>query len=82
MERRCRVSDPVCPVCHEPIERGDHATLRHGAVLHVRCWSESAISEALDRRDRAASFGEDQRSTMVRLRRLLDEVRKTGQALS
>jgi hypothetical protein len=73
---------PVSPVCREPIERGDDATPRHGAVLHVRCGSESAISEALDQGDRAASLGEDSRGTMVRLQRLLDEVRKSGQASS
>jgi len=82
MERRCRVSDPVCPICSEPIERGDDATLRHGAVLHGRCWSEPAISQALDQRDRAASFREDSRGTIARLQRLLDEVRKTRQPLS
>jgi hypothetical protein len=76
------MSDPVCPVCSEPIERGDAATLRHGAVLHIRCWSESAIVQALDHRDPAARVVEDSRGTMVRLQRLLNGVRKSREALN
>jgi hypothetical protein len=61
------------------------ATTRHRGTAPSSTsggWNESAISEALDQGDRAASVGEDSRGTMVRLQRLLDEVRKSGQASS